>query len=80
MLEGFDVTRGIRLLGVSASQLLDPPPTQGVLVLDGDHGDHVDHVDRIAAVERAADTVRDRFGDSLVRPAALLDRRRGDDT
>ncbi|MDZ4827306.1 MAG: DNA polymerase IV [Actinomycetota bacterium] len=78
LLEGFDVTRGIRLLGVSASQLLDPPPTQGVLVLDADP--EGDHVDRIAAVERAADAVRERFGDSFVRPAALLDRRRGDAT
>jgi DNA polymerase-4 len=74
LLAPVDVGAGIRLIGISASQLGDPQPAQGVLALDDDTDDaHQD--DRRVAVDRAVDAVRDRFGDRAVRPATLVSRR-----
>ncbi len=78
LLGGVDVAPGIRLLGISLSQLDDPGVVQGVLDLTGEPEGHTRRPDagageRRAAVERAVDAVRDRFGDTAVRPAALAD-------
>jgi DNA polymerase-4 len=74
LLAPVDVGAGIRLIGISASQLGDPQPAQGMLALDDDTDDaHQD--DRRVAVDRAVDAVRDRFGDRAVRPATLVSRR-----
>jgi len=60
LLTAFDVTRGVRLLGVSLSQLAEMPTVQPTLDLAGE---------RRAAVERAVDQVRSRFGTSAIGPA-----------
>ena len=60
LLAGFDVARGVRLLGVSLSQLADVPTVQPTLDLTGE---------RRAAVERAVDQVRGRFGTNAIGPA-----------
>jgi hypothetical protein len=81
----FDVGRGVRLLGVSFSQLGDVPAIQPTLDLTGggltgpDDTDarfadgQRERSDRHLAVERAMDEARDRFGARAVRPAALID-------
>jgi DNA polymerase-4 len=72
LLLGFDVDRGIRLLGISGSQLAPPPPEQGTLALGDTAGEHEAHRARQAAAERAADEARARFGARAVRPATLV--------
>ena len=62
LLDALDCARGVRLLGVSLSQLEPAPATQGVLALDDDESQADARVERRAAVERAVDAVRDRFG------------------
>ncbi|MCU1426206.1 MAG: nucleotidyltransferase/DNA polymerase involved in repair [Actinomycetia bacterium] len=70
LLASIDVSGGLRLLGVSASQLTEPQPAQGVFDLDGiSEGDGDD---RRAAVERAVDAIRERFGDRALRAATLV--------
>jgi DNA polymerase-4 len=74
LLDSFDVTRGIRLLGLSLSQLSARPLTQTVLdLVDGVTDEH-QRTERRAAVEHAVDEVRDRFGSQAVRPATLVRR------
>jgi DNA polymerase-4 len=73
LLDELDCSRGVRLLGVSLSQLEVPGPVQGVLALDeAGSSDHA-RVERRAAVEHAVDAVRDRFGSLAVGPASLVD-------
>jgi DNA polymerase-4 len=72
LLDAFDVGRGVRLLGLSLSQLQERPATQGVLTLDDAAADDERQTTRRAAVEHAVDEVRDRFGAQAVRPAALV--------
>jgi DNA polymerase-4 len=78
LLDEFDAARGIRLLGVSCSQLVqrddDTPVVQGVLDLGDEASAEQGRVERQAAVERAVDTVRERFGAGAVRRATLVDR------
>ena len=70
----FDVGRGVRLLGVSLSQLDGAPVTQTTFDLTGDaHSDGRERTERRAAVERAVDEVRDRFGTRSVGPATLVE-------
>jgi DNA polymerase-4 len=75
LLEELDCTRGVRLLGVSLSQLEEPGPTQGVFALDDEGSTDHARVERRAAVEHAVDAVRDRFGSMAVGPASLVDPR-----
>jgi DNA polymerase-4 len=71
LLAPVDVADGIRLIGISASQLGEPQPAQGVLAIDDDRDD-TDVGHRRAAVEQAVDAVRERFGDRAVRAATLV--------
>jgi DNA polymerase IV len=73
LLDACDCTRGVRLLGVSLSQLEPVAEAQGVLLLDDDGSQDEARVGRRAAVERAVDAVRDRFGARSVVPASLAD-------
>jgi DNA polymerase-4 len=74
LLEHFDVARGVRLLGLSLSQFAPAPATQIELDLDGGGAPSADErTERRAAVERAVDEVRDRFGSRAVRPATLVE-------
>jgi DNA polymerase-4 len=74
LLADFDVRRGVRLLGVSLSQLALGTAVQEVLDLTGED-DIVerDRTERRAAVERAVDEVRGRFGARAVGPATLVE-------
>ena len=78
LLAEFDVGRGVRLLGVSLAQLDSVPAVQTVLDLTGDgDGERQPRTERRAAVERAVDEVRDRFGTRSVGPATLVEPRSG---
>ena len=66
------VARGVRLLGVSLSQLEARTETQGALALGDEEAQADAVVERRAAVERAVDEVRDRFGSRSVGPASLV--------
>jgi DNA polymerase-4 len=70
LLEAVDPSPGVRLLGVSVSNLAPRPGEQLRLGEDAGAG-----ADREPAVARAVDEVRRRFGDAAVGPATLL---RGD--
>ena len=76
LLDAVDPSPGVRLLGVSVSNL-GPPPAEQLRLDEGDGADE-------PAVARAVDEVRRRFGETAVGPATLLRRdglavkRRGD--
>jgi DNA polymerase-4 len=81
LLEEFDLARGIRLLGVSCSRLDEAvTAAQSMLALDDDSSVQHERTERRAAVERAVDVVRERFGPRAVGPATLVepDRRVGE--
>jgi len=74
LLAEFDFARGVRLLGVSLSQLDGAAEVQTTLDLTGDaQTDRRERTERRAAVERAVDEVRDRFGARAVGPATLVE-------
>ncbi len=73
LLRAVDIGEGIRLLGVSVSQLEDEVAVQGRL--DFDDAPESTSDDR-RALEDAVDTVRERFGNDAVGSAAFLDRGR----
>jgi DNA polymerase-4 len=73
LLDALDCERGVRLLGVSLSQLSPAAAAQGVLALDDGAANDDARVERRAAVERAMDEVRDRFGSRSVGPASLAE-------
>lgn len=64
LLEGVDCSPGVRLVGVSVSNLAEPESEQ--LRLEDALGD--------SEVARAVEDVRRRFGDTSVGPAALVGR------
>ncbi|MGH9051146.1 MAG: DNA polymerase IV [Acidimicrobiia bacterium] len=70
LLDAVDVGDGIRLLGVSVSQLDVAHPVQEQLPLKEAAGDA--QPDRVAALERSVDALRGRFGDDAVGLARLL--------
>jgi DNA polymerase-4 len=72
LLAPIDVTTGVRLLGISGSQLVPPSARQGVLDLGGDAHDHDDERARRGAVESAMDEVRARFGAGSVGAGSVL--------
>jgi DNA polymerase-4 len=74
LLAEFDLQRGVRLLGVSLSQLDATIAVQTTLDLGGDaEGERTVPTERRAAVERAVDEVRERFGARSVGPATLVE-------
>jgi DNA polymerase-4 len=77
LLDELDWGRGVRLLGVSLSGLTPVAGSQRVLDLDDAGPRRGAGVERRAAVERAVDAVRDRFGTRSVGPASLVDGQRG---
>lgn len=74
LVAGAEPARGVRLLGVHASQLAAPGPVQPTLDLGGDLASDADRLRRESAVERAIDEVRTRFGAASVGSATLLPR------
>jgi DNA polymerase-4 len=74
LLAGFSVERGIRLLGVSLSQLERADNVQQAFGFDDADAAAAQRGEQRAALDRATDAVRARFGDGAVRPAVLLDR------
>jgi DNA polymerase-4 len=77
LLEHFDVGRGVRLLGVSLSNLEHAAAAQQVLFVDDDATDALARDEQRAAIDRVTDAVRARFGDDAVHPATLLEGERG---
>lgn len=81
LLGAVDVGKGVRLIGISASQLLAPSTRQGVLDLGIEESD--EGRERRGALENAMDAVRARFGSEAVGPgrvgAAVLARGEGDE-
>jgi DNA polymerase-4 len=74
LLAEFDVGRGVRLLGVSLAQLDSVAAVQSAFDLTGEgESDRQQRTERRAAVERAVDEVRDRFGARSVGPATLAE-------
>ena len=75
LLDQIDVGRGLRLVGVHASNLVaEPEPVQGALSFDA--VDECPPVDtRRTRVEHTMDEVRRRFGRDALRAATLVDRR-----
>ena len=78
LVAGLPVARGVRLLGVHASQLAPPGPVQPTLDLGGDIAVDPERSRRESAVQRAVDEVRARFGAGSVRPGTHVPRPRGD--
>ncbi len=74
LLVEFNVARGVRLLGVSCAQLDTGREEQTTLFLDDEAGEKQEHIERRAAVERAVDSVRSRFGSRAVNIATLVER------
>jgi DNA polymerase IV len=75
LLDAVDLGGGVRLLGVSISQLAATRAVQEQLALDESAEERSGPSHRAAAVERSVDALRDRFGDDAVGLARLL----GDD-
>jgi DNA polymerase-4 len=73
LLEDFDLARGVRLLGVSMSRFEPADAVQQVLHLDAAASvpDRA-RAEQQAAIDRATDAVRARFGNDAVHAATLL--------
>ena len=77
LLETFDPGRGVRLLGITASNLVSGAgPVQTELFVD-EESQRREATERRGVLDRAVDEVRARFGRGAVQPAVLLDRDRG---
>jgi DNA polymerase-4 len=74
LLAEIDIASGIRLLGISGSQLVTPTARQGVLDLGVDDSDGADDTrQRRSAVENVMDAIRDRFGADAVGAGSLVE-------
>ncbi len=75
LLLAIDPTPGVRLLGISASQLVDPPEEQLTLEAMADHGAAEDAAsDREwDAAEQTIDAIRSRFGNTAIGPASAVE-------
>jgi DNA polymerase-4 len=71
LLAEVDVAKGIRLLGISGSQLVAPESRQGMLDLGLESSD--EGRERRTALEDAMDAVRARFGAGAVGAGALVE-------
>ena len=72
LMDAVEFARGVRLLGVSLSQLAPATAWQGTLELDDPDAADDAQRRRRADVERAVDAVRDRFGSRSVGPASVV--------
>jgi DNA polymerase IV len=72
LLRGVDIGGGIRLLGLSAQQLVPADAVQAALPLDEPATVIGPGRERWSRLERSVDEVRDRYGDDAVVPARLI--------
>jgi DNA polymerase-4 len=72
LLRGVDIGGGIRLLGLSAQQLMRADAVQAALPLDEPAAVIGPTRERWSRLERSVDEVRDRYGDAAVVPARLI--------
>jgi DNA polymerase-4 len=75
LLAGVDPAPGVRLLGVSVSNLVADAPRQ--LTLDGTGDADEPSVDEWSDASRTIDEIRDRFGADAIGPASLVTRDAG---
>jgi DNA polymerase-4 len=74
LLDGFDLARGVRLLGVSLSHFEPAGSMQTAFDLTGDDATRSRRAtERTAVVERTVDQIRDRFGGRSVHAARLAE-------
>jgi DNA polymerase-4 len=73
LLEKVDTGAGVRLLGVTVSNLVQGAAQQGTLFADGPASAAGGAPVAATNLQSAVDAVRSRFGDDAVGPAALLD-------
>ncbi len=73
MLREIDATPGVRLLGLSGSNL-GPPTRQLTLDMDGPGGEIEGKAADWASATEAMDAIRDRFGSAAIGPASSLER------
>ena len=80
LLGAVDTGRGVRLLGVSLSNLVPPSssPEQLALFTDADKNSDTHDAVRIAALEATTDAIRNRFGAASIRSVSATARRRAD--
>jgi DNA polymerase-4 len=72
LLDGLDISRGVRLVGLSTRNFDEHEP-QLSLFDDGSLTTDVAALDEVwAPATRAIDDIRSRFGDSAIRPASTL--------
>jgi hypothetical protein len=72
LLNGLDVSRGVRLFGLSTRNFEEHEP-QLSLFDDGSLTTDIATLDEVwAPATRAIDDIRSRFGDSAIRPASTL--------
>ena len=77
LLDGFDPGRGVRLLGITASNLVEGPGESQTELLVDDDAVHRAATARRGVLDRAVDEVRARYGRGAVQPAVLLESERG---
>lgn len=73
LLLAIDPSPGVRLLGISASQLIDPPVVQDQLTLEDVVGDEPAGDREWDAAEQTIDAIRSRFGNTAIGPASAVE-------